>query len=522
MLRSFLKLHFMKPYALLAFLCLSISSFSQTFEKVYYNSSDLHPKSIVHDDKNGIVVVGKQNEDAVIFKIDNYGEIVWKVGFENPVNLYPRFDFFNIIPVADSNFIISGLVSNINTSELNCLLMKIDNSGNLLWHKEYSNPSLHPVAYGAVVEMADSGYLIAWGSYYQGSGYSMTRTDVNGNLIWTKGYSASQPILITDLEKLTDSTYVLVANLDESAAPWYSGVISTVDINGNLLTTKKYTGLFFDDAAINGNTMALSGKNTADGFYHFYTIADHIGNFSWNRTPGWGNGSNMMDNYSHVVRRNDSSYVLLTGQDLWWGTAHAFNLNGNLTNSLTVQQIAHDLMPTNDGGVLFIGSGPLYGIKYLTTEHIGAIRVDSTFTTGNCAWSDPLSQSELLMPQVDTFLFTSASSPTVENVNLFQVQVSIVDSSRCVEFLGSVSENELELSVAVYPTITSNNVTIEFYDQNQLSMKLYTSAGELVQQIDAVYSKDQISLGHLSNGVYLYTVRSEDGRQKNGRIVLNK
>lgn len=512
----------MKTLTLLTFLLFSTVLYCQTFEKVYYNSSEIHPQSIVHDDKNGIVIAGRHDANGMIFRIDEQGEIIWQTGFENPVNLYPQIDFFEIVAVADSNFIVAGLVSNINTNKLNCLLLKVDKNGDLVWHKEYDNSSMHSITHSSVVEMADSGYLIAWGSYNNGNGWSMSRTDINGNLMWSKSYTSAQSVLISDIEKLTDSTFVVLGNVNESGAPYYSGIITTIDDDGNVLTTKKYPGMLFDDAAINGNTMALCGKNSASGFYQFYTIADHQGNFTWNRTPGWGNGSNMIDTYSQVIRRNDSSYVVYIAVDMWSGNAHAFDLGGNLTNSLTLHPISADLMPAEDGGVLFVGSGPLYGIKYLTTEHIGAIKVDSAFTTSNCAWSDPLSQSELFMPQVDTFIFTPAGTPTSENVDVFQMQVSLLDSNRCIEMLGSINENDLELNVSVYPTVTSDQITIEFYDLNQLSMTLYTSDGEMVQQIDAVYSKEQISLGHLSNGVYLFTVQSEDGRQKNGRIVLNK
>lgn len=510
--------------AILTFVTLLIStlSFSQTFEKVYYNTTNVEAQAIVHSDQNGIVIAGKQDSDAIIFRIDDQGEILWQAGFENPVNLYPNIDFFEVVPVADSNFILAGRVSNINTGKLNCLLMKIDKNGNLLWHKEYDNSALHSAVHGSVVEMADLGYLIAWGSHTGGTGWSMTRTDIDGNLIWTKSYSAGQPLLITDLEKLTDSTFVVISNLDESTAPYYSGLINTIDENGTILTSKKYTGLFFDDAAINGNVMAVCGKNTADGYYQFYTIADHQGNFSWNRTPGWGNASNLMDNYAHVVRRNDSSFVVYMGQDLWSGTAHAFNLNGNLTHSLTLHPIQKDLMATQDEGIVFIGGGPIYGIKALSNLHIGAIRVDSNFTTGNCAWHDALSQSDLIMPQVDTFSFAVANPPTIESVNIYPFTFSLMDSSRCIEMLGSVEENELELNVSVYPTITSESITVEFTDFDQLSFTIYAANGAIVMEESDVHSREQISLKGLENGVYIFRAKSQNGRQKTGKIILNQ
>src|SRR5258706_13852228 len=67
-------------------------------------------------------------------------------------------------------------------------LMKLDNNGNILWHKRYTDPN--PYSYGStftkVVELSN-GDLVTIGSYpYGPNGSCLMRTDASGNLITTQ------------------------------------------------------------------------------------------------------------------------------------------------------------------------------------------------------------------------------------------------------------------------------------------------------------------------------------------------
>jgi hypothetical protein len=87
----------------------------------------------------------------------------------------------------------------------------------------------------------------------------------------------------------------------------------------------------------------------------------------------------------------------------------------------------------------------------------------------------------------------------------------------------SLPENE-QLSTSVYPTIVTNDLTVDFGRVvSNAKFELYTSLGKLCYQgeMNQAAEKHQIELTDISNGVcYLY-IKLEDGSTESHRIVIS-
>lgn len=501
-------------------------SSAQEYVKVYYDGGNsLFGQAISDHDGNGVVLAAKVWEDALLFRVDDAGEIIWKKRWENPVNLYPRFNFFQVLPVADSNFLVVGQMANDSMSKLNCLVMKIDADGNLLWKRSFDNGQNMSCDRARAVQTLDSsGYLICWGTISEGNSFSALTLDANGNTLWARSYSQNLPSGVSSVQILNDSTYLVAGNLSEASSPYYSGMLTAVAENGDVRWSRKYTGLFFDDLLVRDSSLALSGRNLLDGSQYFYSFGSREGTLDWNRSPGLISGSgSTLDKHSQLLALDSGDIILYASQDLWSGMAFQIDATGTIVNSINPDPIMTDMMKTRDNGVLFMGQGPLYGIKQVMwPDHIGTVRTDSTLTLSLCGYNQPDIATDLTMPTTDTLIWSNGSTPQLCNRPITAVTASLIDTASCVQFWGGVEENSIDLPLNVFPTLSDGIYHFESTSPEAFTLTIVSVTGTHVLTMEEIQFGTTVNLGNYENGMYFYTAVNDLGQKKTGSLILHK
>lgn len=507
----------------LCFIGTALFSTAQSYSKVYFDQTAyVYAKAVTHTDTNGIVIAGIYNSEALVYRIDENGDILWQKTWSNPVNLYPHFDLHQVLPVADSNFVVIGRMSNDSTQSLNALIMKLDADGNLLWKRSFENTG-HSVFHSTAVQTADSGYMLAWGGFSQGNGFSIVKLDVDGNLLWTQAYDDGTNINITDIEKINDSLYFLIGSTVENNSD-YAGVIIPLDENGTAGPSKKYADLYFDDLEINGAQIAVCGKSFAMSGKYFLALGNTDGELLYGSHPETWSGSGALDEYCQVVAITDTNYVLYTPQPMWSGIAYEVGTNGEVYQKMETEAIMADVMHTSEDGVFFLGGGPLYGIKKtIWPEHIGTTRTDSTLIVTTCGSNYPVQPTLLGIPMADTIVWTnSTTQPTQTEQPIFEAAANLTDTLTCIQFWGGIDEINGTLPVSVYPNSSDDLFTFELASPDMFSIRIVSSTGQLIMESTEHYDRETVSLAGFANGIYYYFVASPDGKSASGKLLLNK
>lgn len=135
--------------------------------------------------QDGFVLVGlsdsfSDNSDVWVVKINGSGAIVWNKTYGWTMEDAGRA----VISTEDNNFIVAGYTNSIGNGDYDFLLLKIDDSGNLLWTKTYGGAKSDK-AY-ALAKTANE-CLIVGDTRSKGEGESdawIIKADLNGALIW--------------------------------------------------------------------------------------------------------------------------------------------------------------------------------------------------------------------------------------------------------------------------------------------------------------------------------------------------
>jgi hypothetical protein len=342
----------MKKIILLIFLFICfIAKTQNTYYKVYNPTLGGSSKAI--KTLSGGLAVAVLDSTLSVYKTDLNGNIIWKKQFHHS----PKFN----LPVrltqdlVDSSYYIStGYGGNPNTN-----LMKVDNSGNLIWSKTlllnvvYIRASMG----GGFILSANAGYdsyvlrfdkagIIVWQNRYQrsppnGSSFFpyifqckngdylfsgsclnnafdplMFRIDSSGVLKWFNIYDLGTDNDFVSLStESSDQSILVCGNTNNSA--YYQDFYLRIDSLGNVLNFKKYHNIHNpayevilsvapNRFLIAGNAFYSGPKSTE----YLYTYMDHTGTVLWNKTSGHPASGLGYEAIQYGVTVSPNSFVL--------------------------------------------------------------------------------------------------------------------------------------------------------------------------------------------------------------------
>jgi hypothetical protein len=132
----------------------------------------------------GYIVSGKDGSDIFLVKMDASGTVQWSSRYQD-VNLYshPRI----LLRTQDGNYFIAGLRSIGTQSNAEAFAMKIDASGNTLWHKTYSSGTTdYSYFFESAVEMQNGEIVLLNSHEYSDSSSVVTKIGPGGDLVYAK------------------------------------------------------------------------------------------------------------------------------------------------------------------------------------------------------------------------------------------------------------------------------------------------------------------------------------------------
>jgi len=236
---------------------IKINEFGDTLWTRTYFDGEIYTAAPTND--GGCIFAGYSGQ-AFACRINSDGDTLW-------IKRYNTINFLDIIKTSDNNYILCG--ANYTNEHYNGYACKIDINGNLLWEKIYQATATKDLF--GIESCIDGGFLL-FGTITGFSGsFSrayLIKINNSGDLIWEKSYKINTSDIVTGVQAgnnsyfLTGSSngklYILKTNLLGDSLN--CSVLTNTNITGYGPIIIKITNNKFYSANINGYTQTLISK----------------------------------------------------------------------------------------------------------------------------------------------------------------------------------------------------------------------------------------------------------------------
>ena len=287
----------------------------------YDNTHDSIGKIIKTSD-NGYIMAGGRlyvnyeenhgTKDFLIIKVDSQGDEVWRLIYDDG-----GYDYANsILENEDGSFYVGG-TTNQGSGFFDYCLIKIDDSGEILWEQKYGgtgNDPLYEIKKFSNGDLLLTGYTESFNSSEFSDAW-LIRVDANGNEIWSNTYSrnnASSNYGYASVISNEGDIYLLISHTEDS----FGNRLSLLKINDSGIQEwiESYdvgdTG--WEIAETHDGGFIFTGKeylydNPVNVNDMFLIRTDAFGNVLWNKVIGstdheYGYDVGQLPDNSYIVR----------------------------------------------------------------------------------------------------------------------------------------------------------------------------------------------------------------------------
>ncbi|CAN5447107.1 hypothetical protein BH11BAC1_BH11BAC1_03350 [soil metagenome] len=225
----------------------------------------------------GYVVAGQTsdglNDRFCVVKCDSLGTIQWSKAFSGP----DQQDAFYVTQTSDSGYLVAGTSRYIN-NWYSLYLVKLDSSGNFMWSKMYNtDPYKSKCFVSRVLQTQDGGYILNGSSNALGQPLTdvmLLKLDSAGNILWQKVYEGNDSEFGNDIYEDGNTGFIICGQTaSTSASGYYDAMLMKTDLNGNLLWTKAY-GVNDSDEVFNSMLHTPDDKIVLTGYSYINSAGE--------------------------------------------------------------------------------------------------------------------------------------------------------------------------------------------------------------------------------------------------------
>jgi hypothetical protein len=442
----------------------------------------------------------------------------------------------------DGELIITGSsVPDGMNSAIDLVLLKTDNTGNMLWTKTYDR---HFIEEGFAIEQTfDDGYVVGGRSLNvtgpnppsdHDSQIWLLKADSNGDTLWSKTFGDTGHDYCTSLLQTQDSGYVLVGTKNSKLAyppncfldcnNYYSSVtwLLKTDATGDMLWSKSFIngsyGNCIKQTADNG--FIITGTRVSGNQIDISLIKiNSVGDTAWTKIIGTADSLE----FGKYIQPVTDGYLITGHIGPLTGFVDAYliktDLSGNVIWKKTYGGFGGDM--SDSGNYLEIcPAGNIYvtGIKNAQWYiHYGDIWLFKTDPDGNLLWEK--------VYDIKVNDYSWSGSLTSDNdfiITGMVAGIGIGDGSIFLAKIGQVQSDVRTNPVKNMNYILSQNFPNPFNSEtrivysipgpNLVTLKIYDMLGQLVfrrvEDIQSAMTKTiYFNAKNYSSGIYFYTLK---------------
>jgi hypothetical protein len=393
-------------------------------------------------------------------------------------------------------------------------LMKINASGDILWTKTISNTGYNLKAVSGE-QTADSGFIISGYTNENTAPYNrafVARTDVNGELLWTKIFTVgNNSHTAYSVKQTADSGFLIIGNYLNCSPCYSDAFLIKLSPSGTVSWSKKYK------ATSTSYNYGYDFVNLADGYLCNINSglmkADFEGNVSWFKSYEQFYGNNCTNCPVPKLRNcSDSTYLLLRTDP--WGMESSMlktDPNGNILWVDNLFLSASDVIESNQKELLIVGNGPIMGLKGpgVFSPQIGLIQTNSDGIGLECSWP------RFFTPLADTIIasaitFSEISGGTIKTISPIVASINILEYNGCVDYTGGIGELDKTKRIKVFPNPAKETVVIDSeIGYKDAILMVYNASMQLIHQQSIKEKQTVLDISKFSSGLYFVKIKSD-------------
>jgi len=197
---------------------------------------------------------GAGDNDFWLVKTDASGNMMWNQTYGGTGDDYA----FSLVAISDGGYAVTGETRSFKAEGSDWLLVKTDESGNMMWNQTYGGTNYGGRAHSLIVT-SDGTYVIAGDSSSTGEtvDFCLVKAAASGEMIWQKTYGEGIDDSASSLVQTSDGGYALTGYTSSGAGT--DALLVKTDSEGNLEWSQTYGGT--------GDDAASSVVQTGDGGY---------------------------------------------------------------------------------------------------------------------------------------------------------------------------------------------------------------------------------------------------------------
>lgn len=494
-------------YTFLLFICGTSFAQDSLYSKVIVSTTDHYNSKAGCLDKYLYVgQTGATSSMGFFTYLDSLGTILhnrtYSVSGDNNTTQFQK-----LIASSDNKFVLCGSSLLISTNKWVGNLTKVDSTGSIIWSKQLKGINTNSFQLTAISESSDSTYLTA-GVDLEGFNATFFEIDQDGNALNSFTLTSSEGYFsITNMLEISD-TSILFLGSENPPFQNPKAIAICCSKTGVIYWTNSIDNAAFSDGEKGTNAIWIATRYAGE---LAVTSISQSGPFNSLTTYGF---SNSYTDNARICVIKDSTILLSDGESY----IPAAILLKTVVGSTDISQLYPEFSPTDlvkreHDGAYILGNGPLYGIKSANQfDHSSFIRIDSSFSSTLCLANNTIGNATTVA--VNNNALTSLSIGTagsVSNLSLASETASLNTYIGCVDFLGSVTENELNF-LSIYPNPGNGTLTIENSSNQMCNLRIRNSQGASLREEKLIHPHQSIDWNELASGWYLIElIESETG-----------
>ncbi|MFO0495131.1 MAG: T9SS type A sorting domain-containing protein [Flavobacteriia bacterium] len=422
------------------------------FYKLYSNNGYDAGEGAVQLEDSSFVICGSSSSftdgpsQAFMLHVDSVGNYLWSNHYGGPELESAR----RVLYIKNIGYYLAGFTNSFGNGAYDFYLVKTDLQGELIWQKTYGGTEWEKVHDAALTK--DTGAIMV-GETNSTNGNAtdafIVRTNSGGDTLWTKTFGGLGIDLATSIRSINDSTFVIGGQIylqdslktkgflmrirDNGSIDWFKTLgdngnysISDVDVYQNKIN---YVGYY-----LNNQTQIESpffGRMDASGIPDFTgqeTVSDKRVR---DLITTFGSEGKKYMAYRYTADPSSNFGLDLTiarlPMDLWWD-------NSYVTVNFPYEDLANQLIPTSDGGVVAVGT-TLFSGAGGSNVFVLKIGPNSLYPTVPV---DPTPNSLVFVNQLNAFSKIAIyPNPSNGNIKIMSEDVTI-SSAKLIDLSGKL------------------------------------------------------------------------------------
>ena len=408
--------------------------------------------------------------NAVVQKIAPNGDLLWEYLMPTDYLDYVT----DIAETMDGGYLLKGVRTTNTMSGRVIGVVKLDNDGNLLWEKEFEDPT-YPMFSGDIIETANGDILIVGYLGYANNSQDafVKRLDSNGDIIWESEYDNAENDFDLEVIELDNGDFVINGTSTTGTNGNWTTTLKKIDATGNQLWYKSYSGnqqiRSFTQTADGGFALGGFTQDFSAPFDDFFLLkVDSAGTEQWIKNYGRSKDDYLADVFvapnngyflagsTERIDDNIDAYLIRTDS---LGNSLTNELNGNIFNDENFDCFLDNNEPGLEQWFIEAQKGNIHYIAISDTSGNYSFELD----TGSYDISVyPISPYWEVCDTNFTVSFSGFYETTTENIPAqVIIECPLLDVSIGTPFLRRCFENTYYINYCNYGTTTAENAYIE-------------------------------------------------------------